>query len=139
VKGKYTGKADFMIRILLLILVMLTAAPCAGIPPEAMGGEYLRPAFEQGREDAKEDVMNGKLVYYIFGAPAPWDHLLAEMLRNEYSIMLRSGGCNPGSEHFQRAEGYNTISVPAIEEKYGSVLRELSKKAEEEWANRNSR
>jgi hypothetical protein len=128
-----------MNKILLMIFVTIAAAQCAGIPPGYNGERNRSPAYEKGREDAKEDLKNGKLVYYVTGAPAPWDRLWAEMLKAEYGVTLRSGGCDPDSEHFQRAEGYNTISVPAIAEKYGEVLSQTGKRAEKEWAKQRTR
>lgn len=110
------------IRISLIAVLLFSAVQCVGVPPRHGGDKMANPAFEKGREDAKKDLEAGKLVYYTVGAPAPWDQLWAEMLRKEYGISLRSGGCIPDSEAFQRANGYNTVSVPAIEAKYGEIL-----------------
>jgi hypothetical protein len=128
-----------MKNILLSVLLVFAVAQCSGISPEANREEGPSPAFEKGREDATNDLKAGKFAYYLTGAPAPWDQLWAEKLRDAYGILMRTGGCNPDSEIFLKAKGYNTVSLPAIAEKYGDILGEVEKKAREEWENRQKK
>ena len=99
--------------------------------------EKLKRAFEEGRRAAAEDVKKGRLVYYAGGLPPPHEELFAEILRNEYKVSLVLTGCVINSEEFQRGLGYNEVSVPEIERRYGKdILKQVDERAQKEYEER---
>ena len=96
--------------------------------------ENLKRAYEEGRRAAVEDIKKDTLVYHVGGLPAPYDELFTEILRKEYKVAVAHTGCVVNTEYFQRGLGYNEVSVPEIERRYGQgILGRVEERARKEF------
>ena len=79
--------------------------------------------FEFGVRLAKADLEAGILKYKIFGFPRLFDYPFAEIIESDYGFAI---DCD-GDVIFEKreneiADGYNSVSVPAIEKEFGEDI-----------------
>jgi hypothetical protein len=99
--------------------------------------EKLKRSYEEGRRAAAEDIKHDRLVYHVGGLPAPYDELFSEILRKEFKVAVAHIGCVINTEEFQRGVGYNEVSVPEIERRYGEgILGRVEERAQKEYEER---
>jgi hypothetical protein len=92
-------------------------------------------SFEHGKKQALKDVRQGKLIVYqnrFAGASQAYKALMLK----KYGVKINEGGDAVSSEELGFNSGYNSVSIPAIEKKFGKgiiqrVEKELNQKAEE--------
>lgn len=103
--------------------------------------QWATRAYRQGRAEAKLDLAQGHLRYRTYGMPTEWSgpDLYAERLRNSYNIELVTvAGCVVTQDLIDRTRGYNDISLPVIEARYGTgILDRVREQAGAEWKQRH--
>lgn len=89
--------------------------------PQAKPVPEKASAYAIGREDAKRDIASGILACESYGLPAPWASEYERILRERYKVQLRYvAGCIVEPDQVEHAKGYNEISRPEIERRYGA-------------------
>jgi hypothetical protein len=118
-----------------LILAALLSLFIAGFTHgQTAPAGYSQADYERGRSDAQRDISRGVLVYEFAGLPAPTDDELTRVLRERYSIELRRvAGDEIRIDAISHMVGYNEISLPEIERRFGKGI--LQKAADEAKAN----
>jgi hypothetical protein len=85
---------------------------------------YSRSAYETGRRDAERDLLEGRLIFEIYGGPPPpgegeWKKLLAQ----KYHIEIKEvAGCTVNYQIVGHARGYNEVSGAEIDRRFGANL-----------------
>jgi hypothetical protein len=86
---------------------------------------YSQADYERGRADAQNDISHGILVYEFAGLPAPSDDEEIRLLRERYHIELRRvAGDEIRIDAISHMIGYNEISLPEIERRFGKGILE---------------
>jgi len=93
---------------------------------------YSRSAYERGRREAQADIRSGRLILENMGFPRKGEQEFAQILRQRYGVELK----RVASDVLEPTDtghvfGYNDISRPEIERRFGSGVIE---KAEAEAA-----
>lgn len=103
-------------------------------------GEIKVPALfseykdRNGKNDALEDIKEGKLIILMSGLPTEWFVEYAEILSKEYQIEIQGFGCIVSDGLRKYIKDYNSISTTEIERKYGTnILSKAKNKAIETW------
>jgi hypothetical protein len=109
--------------------LILSAFLCLVIAGFAYGQKapagYPQADYERGRADAQNDISRGILVYEFAGLPAPTDDEESTILRERYHIELRRvAGDEIRIEAISHMVGYNEISLPEIERRFGKDIFE---------------
>ncbi len=90
---------------------------------------------EKGKNQAEIDVKNGKFIVYQnreAGSSLEYRNIMLK----KYGVKIVEGGDAVSLEQTAYNSGYNSISIPAIEKKYGQGIIE---KIEKEMKNSNSK
>jgi hypothetical protein len=92
---------------------------------------YPQADYERGRADAQNDISHGILVYEYAGLPAPSDEEATRIFKERYHIELRRvAGDEIRIEAISHMIGYNEISLPEIERRFGKdILEKVDKEA----------
>ncbi|MEW6305237.1 MAG: hypothetical protein AB1705_17305 [Verrucomicrobiota bacterium] len=93
--------------------------------------------YEAGKVEATRDVRNGLLVEKTYGRLPAWVNTYGEVLKTNYHVELR---IVPSEElsisMIERIRGYNEVSVPEIERRFGAgVLKQAAQLAEQSHPN----
>jgi hypothetical protein len=103
-------------------LTVVLSACMAYQPPSGRGYDY-----DRGRAMARSDVGSDRFVYLVTGYAA--DSLAALSQRIEancgFTVRLAHRGTEPDRPELEFAQGYNSVSVPAIEQRLGATIGEL--------------
>ena len=96
---------------------------------------YSANAYQDGRENARKDVGENKLVIETFGLPPPSDDYYATLLAERYHIQVRRvAGCVADDKIVGHVKGYNEVSKAEIERRFGSdILKETQAEAQRYW------
>jgi hypothetical protein len=117
--------------VLTALLPLLIAGFAYG---EKAPAGYSEADYERGRGDAQNDISHDILVYEFAGLPAPSDDEEIRLLRERYHIELRRvAGDEIRMDAISQMIGYNEISLPEIERRFGKGI--LEKVDEEAKAN----
>jgi hypothetical protein len=88
-------------------------------PPRQLGAAGLR-TFSKGQVDARRDIARGRLVIQSSGSFNSPSAAFEKLLRKRYKIRVEIISTDEMSDQaFGYKEGYNSISFPAIERRYG--------------------
>ncbi|MBV8279235.1 MAG: hypothetical protein JO170_28775 [Verrucomicrobia bacterium] len=110
-------------QLLLTVFLWLLIASFAHGQKAPAG--YSQADYERGRADAKSDITRGILVYEFAGLPAPTDDEETRILRERYHIELRRvAGDEIRIDAISHMIGYNEISLPEIERRFGKGILE---------------
>jgi hypothetical protein len=110
-------------RLILTAFLSLLIAGFA-LGQKAPAG-YSQADYESGRADAQKDISHGILVYEFAGLPAPSDDEEIRLLRERYHIeMRRVAGDEIRIDAISHMIGYNEISLPEIERRFGKGILE---------------
>ena len=86
-------------------------------------------AYEAGRADAEKDIRANVLALERFGLPAAWDGEYSRILQEKYRILVRPvAGCVVNADIIGHAKGYNEVSRPEIERRFGADVFEKARK-----------
>ena len=120
------------------LLLALTAGFAHG--QKAPAG-YSQADYERGRSDAQNDVSHGVLVYEFAGLPAPTDDEEIRLLRERYQIELRRiAGEEIRIDAISHMVGYNEISLPEIERRFGKgILEKVDNEAKATYEKKNAK
>ena len=115
-----------VIRYLLLAILPVLIAACLGYqPPSGRGYDY-----DRGQAVARGDIREDHFIYYVSGYEA--DSLASMSTHVEANCGFRLkpaySGASPDIRDVEFAEGYNSVSVPVIETRLGSRIKELMKR-----------
>src|SRR5262249_5066932 len=96
---------------------------------------YSPSAYHDGREDARKDVGENRLVIETFGLPPPSDDDYARLLDERYHIQIkRVAGCVADDKIVGHAKGYNEVSKAEIQRRFGSdVLEKTQAEVQKHW------
>jgi hypothetical protein len=109
---------------LILTLFLWLLITGMGQAQKAPAG-YSQADYERGRADAQNDISHGILVYEYAGLPAPSDDEEIRLLRERYHIeMRRVAGDEIRIDAISHMVGYNEISLPEIERRFGKGILE---------------
>jgi len=89
--------------------------------------ELKKISFEKGRKQAESDIQNGILIVYqnrIEGASREYQ----EFMLKKYGVRIIEGGDSVTFEGLAFNSGYNSVSKPAIEKKFGTGIIERVEK-----------
>jgi hypothetical protein len=90
--------------------------------PSSQGYDY-----DRGRATARSDIRSGRLGYFVSGPRA--ERLAAESASIAsncgFSVRRIEASPQPAESAVQFARGYNSVSVPAIEQRLGATIGEL--------------
>ena len=118
-------------RLLPVTLVVSLAACVAYQPPSGRGYDY-----DRGRALARSDIEADRFVYLATGYDA--QHLAALRERIEarcgFTVRLAHPATEADPRQTEFAQGYNSVSVPAIERRLGARIQELIKRCAEQGA-----
>jgi hypothetical protein len=91
----------------------------------------LPHAYHAGKLEAMHDLDQGRLVVKTYGRPAPWRQIYKRILKEQYGIELVTvGSCVVRPAIADHAKGYNEVSLPAIEKRFGEdVFEKVGKQA----------
>ena len=82
---------------------------------------YSRSAYETGRSDAQADLQAGRLVVEDYGFPRKGQQEYADILQERYHVELRRVASDiVDSKAYGHAFGYNAVSKPEIQRRYGA-------------------
>ena len=111
--------------LLWLTLVATLAACMAYQPPSGRGYDY-----DRGRALARSDVRAERFAYLVTGNDAGGLADLSQRseARCGFSIRAVSARVPPEPHDIEFAQGYNSVSVPAIEQRLGAPMRELMRR-----------
>lgn len=101
---------------------------------EKINKEIQKEAFERGKNQAQKDVQKGKFIVYqnrIDGSSREY----RETMLKKYGVKIVEGGDAVSYEEMGYNSGYNSVSIPAIEKKYG---KGIIKKVEDDLKKRGS-
>lgn len=117
---------EIVIRRLLAVALGMSLAACLGYqPPSGRGYDY-----DRGRALARSDIGSDRLVYLLTGHEA--DRLAALRQRIEancgFTVRRAYTGADPDKREVAFAQGYNSVSVPVIEQRLESSIGELMKR-----------
>jgi hypothetical protein len=129
-------------RVLLLALGSAIIGCQATDPDIAYTSEhmpYSRSAYQRGRADAEAELQAGRLVLEDYGFPREGQQQFAEILRHRYQIELRRVASDiidyTADGH---AFGYNAVSRPEIERRFGAgVIQKAEAEAAEHYRARH--
>ena len=121
------------ICLLILPLALIPLSSCitnqsssltAPVPSETLFPSTATPTpFEFGALLAKDDLEAGFLKYKIFGFPRLFDYTFAEILESDYGIEVDfDGDVISEKREDEIADGYNSVSIPAIEKEFGEDI-----------------
>lgn len=106
-------------RLLFAVLPVLVGA-CAGYHPPSPRGYH----YDRGQAMARSDTGVDRLIYY-----SDADDLAALGQRIEancgFTLRRTPGDGEPARRDVEFVQGYNSVSVPLIEEKLGAGIEEL--------------
>ena len=110
------------------VLVILGLIVCA-----ELAREYTAPM--RGRLAARFDVWRGHYVVLAYGLPSPWRPRYAQLLRERYSIEVRTVAfCIVSKTLRDYADSYDAVSEAAANQKFGGdVFKESAEVARSEW------
>ncbi len=98
-----------------------------------------KAAYENGRKQAQEEIARHVLAYQQFGLPAPWMPEYVALLRRDYHIDLRLGGCVITEDALGFQQGFNEVMFAEIEKRYGQeALRRAAEEARKRYQERVS-
>jgi hypothetical protein len=122
---------------LLLIVIAFSSLLTAGIAhgQKAPDG-YSQAAYDRGRTDARNDISRGILAYEFAGLPAPTDDEYTRLLRERCQVELRRvAGDEIRIDAISHMIGYNEISLPEIEHRFGKgILEKVFEEAKASYA-----
>ncbi len=106
----------------LAALTLLLPACLAYQPPSGRGYDY-----DRGRTLALSDVRSDRLVYLVTGDDADSLAALSRAVEQNcgFTIQPAYSDADSSQRDVDFAQGYNSVSVPVIEERLGSGIREL--------------
>ena len=111
-----------MRNIVFAALTVVLSACMAYQPPSGRGYDY-----DRGRAMARSDIGSDRFVYFVTGYAA--DSLAALSQRIEancgFTVRLAHRGTEPDRPELDFAQGYNSVSVSAIEQRLGATIEEL--------------
>jgi hypothetical protein len=114
---------------LSFVPVLLTIASWFGIPHQV------------GQVSAHVDVLLGRHEILTLGLPPPWLPHYRDLLQKRYGVTIRpiaAGMIMPSQLGY--AIGYNSVSVPAIQQKLGEkIVTQVRTEAESRWMRLNQR
>jgi hypothetical protein len=124
--------------IMAALLLSLMAGLAHG--QKASAG-YSQADYERGRTDAQNDVNHGVLVYEFAGLPAPTDDDEIRLLKERYHIeMRRIAGEEIRIDAISHMVGYNEISLPEIERRFGKgILQKVDEDAKANYEKKNGK
>jgi hypothetical protein len=101
---------------------------------------YSQADYDRGRTDAQNDISHGVLVYEYAGLPAPTDADETRILKERYQIELRRvAGDEIRIDAISHMVGYNEISLPEIERRFGKgILEKVDKEAKANYAKQHT-
>jgi hypothetical protein len=96
---------------------------------------YSRSAYERGRADAEADLRAGRLVLEDYGFPREGQQEFADILRQRYGVELhRVASDIVDYTAYGHAFGYNDVSRPEIERRFGAgVIQKAEAEAAEHY------
>ena len=102
--------------------------------PKDGGGNYSR-AYRTGRADAKRDIRNNYFAIETYGRECVWDEDYAKIVLRRYRIHIKPvAGCIVDEDILGHAKGYNEISEPEIDRRFGkSALVNARVEAASHW------
>jgi len=110
-------------------LAVSLAACLAYQPPSGRGYDY-----DRGRAVARSDIGSDRYIYLVSGDQA--GRLAAQGRRIEVNCGFVVRLAHPGNARDPRtlefAQGYNSVSVPAIEQRLGAPIDELVRRCAQE-------
>jgi hypothetical protein len=126
-------------RLILAALWLLLMAGFAHGQKAPAG--YSQADYERGRTDAQNDVSRGVLVYEFAGLPAASDDEEIRLLKERYHIELRRvAGEEIRIDAISHMVGYNEISLPEIERRFGKgILEKVDQEAKANLVKKNSK
>ena len=99
-----------------MLVALLTA--CSGYqPPSGQGYDY-----DLGRVVARDDIRAARFVYYVSGVDVEQMVALSDQIEANCGFVVH-GATDLALRKLKFAEGYNSVSVPAIEKKLGLTIR----------------
>jgi hypothetical protein len=108
---------------LLFALLPVLVAACVGYHPPSPHGYH----YDRGQAMARSDTRVGRLIYY-----SDADDLAALSQRIEancgFTLRRTPADGEPARRDTEFVQGYNSVSVPVIEEKLGAGIEELIKR-----------
>ena len=108
--------------MLFAVLPVLVGA-CAGYHPPGPHGYH----YDRGQAMARSDTRVGRLIYY---SDADDLAALSQRIQANCGFTLRPTPADgkPARRDVEFVQGYNSVSVPAIEERLGAGIEELIKR-----------
>src|SRR5205823_3452542 len=101
------------------------------------GGNYNR-AYRAGRADAQRDIRRNYFAVEIFGRQPVFEEEYANLAQKRYGIHVKGvAGCIVDENILGHAKGYNEISEPAIDRRFGKgVLLKTEDEVHRRWEKR---
>jgi hypothetical protein len=92
-------------------------------------------AYRAGRADAEKDIQANCLIIEVFGLPTPWDDDYARIFYQKYDVEVKKiAGDVVDYEIVGHAKGYNEVSKPEIQRRFGSdVLEKTQSEVHKHW------
>jgi hypothetical protein len=78
--------------------------------------------FNRGRTEAKRDVEQGHLVYWVGGLPLASGQEQARLLRDRYGIERQSVGCMIDRHLSSWLQGYRSVANVEMERRFGTNI-----------------
>lgn len=133
----------------VLVVFACTVTACFAQPQP---GQYVilpkeRPhlsydaAYRAGRADAARDIARGYFAVEEFGRLPVFEDEYVKLAAKRYGIHVKVlAGCIVDEEIAGHAKGYNEISMPAIERRFGkSALLETENEVQRQWEKKHWR
>lgn len=127
---KYLGSfTPLSVQVMTRTMVLVLAGALLLFASSAPGQRYSQKAYEAGRADAEKDIRANILAIERFGLPAVWDREYSQILKEKYHVQVRPvAGCVVNADIIGHAKGYNEVSRPEIERRFGADVFEKAQK-----------
>jgi hypothetical protein len=104
---------------------MSLAACLAYQPPSGRGYDY-----DRGRAVARSDIGSDRLIYLVAGHEVARLAALRQRIEANcgFTVRLAYAATDAAKRDVDFAQGYNSVSVPVIEQRFGSTIGELMKR-----------
>jgi hypothetical protein len=137
-----------MVRVIFVALLGTVALCFASEPqpgtyvvlPKEGGGNY-KTAYRAGRADATRDLQRNYFAVEIFGRQPVFEEQDIKLAVMRYGIHVKAvGGCVVDEDILGHAKGYNEISEPAIQRRFGKdVLLKTENEVQRQWEKKHWR